>query len=233
MRICSAKKIVLSSFFLLFALFIFANDGTSDETDANSTSSATNSIDETKIELDAKADSQNKESLDKAENETTQNQNQSSFDLAVEEKPVTSASRLFQLLGALIIVCLLAYIVIKFLKKSTTVFGVDDPYLKTVASMNIAQNKSIHVITLGEKAYIIGVSDSSINKIAEVEDKNLIDAMNLEAERKSDIPKKDFSSVFSQFFPNIRKDEKTIGKEFFASQSERLNKANQFQEDNN
>ncbi len=217
----TANSIKKKAFFVLFFVcmfFTYASDGTEDADNSNS-------IDETKIELDAK--SQKDSPAESAS--TNVPEEDSNFDMAVKEKPRSSSSRLLQLLGALIIVCILAYIVIKFLKKSTTVFGVDDPYLKTVASMNIDQGKSVHVISLGEKAYLLGVTDASVNLIAEVDDKNLIDAMNLEAERKSDMPKKDFSSVLSQFFPNIKKEEKKIGKDFFTSQSERLNRANQNQ----
>ncbi len=200
--------------------FLFAEGDTENDSDPNS-------IDETKIQLDK--DSQNTSTDNKTNEAQAREEKDSNFDIAVEEKPKSSAGRLFQLLGALIIVCILAYIVIKFLKKSTTVFGVDDPYLKTVASMNIAQGKSIHVITLADKAYIIGVTDHSINTIAEVEDQDLINAMNLEADKKDDMPKKDFSSVFSKFFPQAKQDNQGIGKDFFASQSDRLNKANQRQ----
>ncbi len=215
----SVKKI--SFFVILFMLtcFLFAEGETEDDIDSNS-------VDETKIQLDK--NSQDKKA-DTAQNIEKTESKDSSFDIAVGEKPKSSASRLLQLLGALIIICILAYIVIKFLKKSTNVFGVDDPYLKTVASMNIAQGKSVHVITLGDKAYIIGVTDNAINTIGEVEDQELINAMNLEAEKKDDAPKKDFSSVLSKFFPQAKQNNQNIGKEFFASQSDRLNKANQKQ----
>ncbi len=198
---------------------MFAEGETENDIDSNS-------IDETKIQLDK--NSQNTKT-NKTENLEVAESKDSNFDIAVGEKPKSSASRLLQLLGALVIICILAYIVIKFLKKSTNVFGVDDPYLKTVASMNIAQGKSVHVITLGDKAYIIGVTDHAINTIGEVEDIELINAMNLEAEKKDDAPKKDFSSVLSKFFPQAKQDSTNIGKEFFASQSDRLNKANQTQ----
>ncbi len=203
----------------MLTCFLFAEGET--ENDINS-----NSVDETKIQLD-KNSQDTKDN--KTETDVVAESKDSSFDIAVGEKPKSSASRLLQLLGALIIICILAYIVIRFLKKSTNVFGVDDPYLKTVASMNIAQGKSVHVITLGDKAYIVGVTDHSINTIGEVEDQELINAMNLEAEKKDDAPKKDFSSVFSKFFPQAKQSNTNIGKEFFASQSDRLNKANQRQ----
>lgn len=214
----SLKKISFFVLFFMIGFFLFADNEAEEDISLNSN-------DETKIQLDA--NSQNKSTTEK-QSETSAGKAESNFDVAVGEKAKSSSSgRILQLLIALIIVCVLAYIVIKFLKKSTNVFGVDDPYLKTVASMNIAQGKSVHVITLGDKAYIIGVTDSSINTIGEVEDKDLISAMNLEADKKSDLPKKDFTSVFAQFFPKIKQEEQNIGKDFFASQSERLNKANQ------
>ncbi len=203
------KKRFFSVLFIVFTLLLFAED----ENDII--------IGETKNKEADKTEIQSKEKTE----------DNSSLDLAVNEKPRTASGGLLRLVGALIVICILAYIILKFLKKSTKVFGVDDPYLKTVASMNIAQNKSVHVISLGEKAYIIGVTDSSINLIGEVEDKNLIDAMNLEAERKSNLPKKDFASVFSQFFPKLKQDDKLVGKEFFELQRQRINKASQLQQE--
>ncbi|WP_225969551.1 flagellar biosynthetic protein FliO [Treponema pedis] len=161
------------------------------------------------------------------------NNTENNSNSAADNRISTPITGLLQLLAALTIVCILAYVVIKFLKKSTRVFGTDDPYLKNVSSINIAQGKSIHVITLGEKAYIIGVSDSSINKIGEVEDKNLVDAMNLEADKKSVTGKKDFSSVFALFWPQKQAEKKASSEDFFAAQHERLNKAADFRNGNN
>lgn len=216
----SYKKKLFFIVFALFAVLLFAEE------------EEKKLPDEEQIVLGEKQDSATDTSGNK--NISVENaQKTGNFDSALAEKAKSPVASLLQLLGALVIICLLAYIVIKFLKKSSQVFGSDDPYLKSVASIHIAQGKSIHVITLGEKAYIIGVTDASINKIGEVEDKNLVDAMNLEADRKTASPKKNFASMLAAFFPQAKQNEEA-GKEqdysaenFFAAQRNRLNNAAQ------
>ncbi|UTC66478.1 MULTISPECIES: flagellar biosynthetic protein FliO [unclassified Treponema] len=149
--------------------------------------------------------------------------NETGFDLNVAERSQSSVSVLLRILISLLVVCILAYVVLKFIKKYSTTFSSEDPYLKSVASINLAQGKSIHVITLGEKAYLVGVTDSSINMIGEVEDKILVDTMNLEAERRSSLPKRDFASMLSSVFKNTKNN--GIDVNFFEAQRERLNNA--------
>ena len=199
-------------FFIIFFLFpvtLFAeNDGTSSDGDSLPAESG--------ILLDAGT----KGNIERNEGDAG---NGNTFDLNVAERTQSPISRLLQVLVSLIIVCILAYVVLKFLKKSSLSFSSDSPYLKSVASINIAQGKSIHVITLGEKAYIVGVTDASINMIGEVEDKTLVDTMNLDAERRSSPPKQDFASMLSSVFKGSKNNDVDVN--FFEAQRERLNKA--------
>lgn len=214
----SYKQKLLFIVFTLFTVLLFAEE------------EEKKLPDEKQIFLDEKR-------ISSSDNSNTSNispetaQRTGNFDSALAETTKSPIASLLQLLGALVIICLLAYIVIKFLKKSSQVFGTDDPYLRSVSSIHIAQGKSIHVITLGEKAYLIGVTDAAINKIGEVEDKNLVDAMNLEADRKTASPKKNFASMLAAFFPQAKQNEQA-GKEeayspedFFTAQRNRLNNA--------
>lgn len=139
-------------------------------------------------------------------------------------------SHVIRLILSLIFVVFLAYIVIKLMKKSKLFVVNDDAYLKLVAQLNIEQGKSVKVFTLGDRAYIVGITSNSITKIAEIEDKVLIDAMNLKA---SEIPKADaptFSKVFSNFFPTAKPkktvDEGLFGDEFLKSQQMRIKNMN-------
>lgn len=228
MNLYSYRKLIFSVLFSAVALVISAQ--TSKGADALP--------EEDKVFLDNRADT---EAIKKTEPSVSGNtavpavtpdEQSTELDSAVRNRTSSSGVGLFQLFTALLVVCLLAYVVLKFLKKSSKFYGTDDPYLKNVASISIAQGKSIHVITLGDKAYIIGVTDSAVNKIGEVEDKNLIDAMNLENDRKNASPKKDFASVLASFIPSMRREKETlVDKDFFASQRERLNNAAQARTD--
>ena len=70
----------------------------------------------------------------------------------------------------------------KFIKKKSNLPATEDEFLRDVASIAVGPNKSVHVVTLINEAYLIGVSDNCVNLIAKVEDKELINAMNVYAD---------------------------------------------------
>lgn len=105
----------------------------------------------------------------------------------------------------LALVCAGIYGVVYLMKKSTGTKAGNDPYLKNISSLYFSPNKSVQVISLGEHAYLVGVTDQSINLIAEVQDKELVDAMNLQSDKKNPLPTGTFQSVISNFFPGSGK----------------------------
>ena len=136
-------------------------------------------------------------------------------------------SQIFRLLLSLAFVIFLAYIAIKFMKKGSLFSANNDPYLKLVANLNIEQGKSIKIFTVGDEAYIIGVTSSSITKIAQVENKELVDAMNLKADEAGEVDKNSFSKVFSNLFspkknPKKQENVATIDYTFLEAQQDRL-----------
>ena len=106
---------------------------------------------------------------------------------------------------ALVIACI--YGVMWFLKKQNKIENNDDQFLRQVAKISIGTNKSVQVVTLIDKAYLIGVSDNSVNLISEVDDKELINAMNLYADSQKNTKKpRSFSDILEIFMPNGPKD---------------------------
>ena len=100
----------------------------------------------------------------------------------------------------MIIVIVLIYGVLWFVKKKTNVVKTDDEYLRRAAYINIAPGKTIEVITLIDKAYLIGVTEDSITMLGEIDDDELIKAMNLTADKKTNIKKAtSFSEVLDMF----------------------------------
>ncbi len=93
----------------------------------------------------------------------------------------------------------LIYAFVWFLRRTSSPKAKEDLYLKEVANLTLNPGKSVRVITLKDKAYIIGVTDSNINLISEVHDKDLIDAMNLYASENDNNNSKDFSTMLSMF----------------------------------
>lgn len=100
----------------------------------------------------------------------------------------------------LIIVVGLIYGVLWFIKKKTNVVKTDDDYLRRAAYINIAPGKTVEVITLIDKAYLIGVTEDNITLLGEIHDDELIKAMNLSADKKNNTKKPaTFADVLDMF----------------------------------
>ena len=140
-------------------------------------------------------------------------------------------SLLLQLIISLAAVCALIYGVLYFIRRSKQFTAADDPFLKNVANLPLAPNKTLYIVTLIDKAYLIGASDASLSLIAEITDKELIDAMNLHAAQTVG-PKQSFSSLLHTFFPAAKPKEADTNPfdSFLAKQRERLQNSNAAQE---
>ncbi len=139
---------------------------------------------------------------------------------------------LLKLIFFLLILSAAVYGIVYMMRRSKRFTAADDPFLKQVAALTLAPDKNLYVVTLTDKAYLIGASASSLSLISEITDKELIDAMNLHAEETSG-EKQDFSSFFHTFFPSA------LGKQhdgnpldsFLSKQRERLQKNTMSTED--
>jgi len=117
----------------------------------------------------------------------------------------------------LVIACI--YGIVWLLKKSLRHGAENDPYLKKTASITLAPGKTVQIVTLQDKAYLLGVSDSSITLISEIEDKELIDAMNLNAPVGGNGKKPaDFASLLASLTGSAKRTER-----FLRSKREDLN----------
>ena len=111
-----------------------------------------------------------------------------------------SATAYKGMIVALIIVVGLIYGALWFVKKKTNIVKTDDEYLRRAAYINIAPRKTIEVITLIDKAYLIGVTEDNITMLGEIDDKELISAMNLSADKKNNTKKPStFAEVLDMF----------------------------------
>ncbi|EFW36737.1 flagellar biosynthetic protein FliO [Treponema phagedenis] len=115
---------------------------------------------------------------------------------------------LLKLIGILLLVCALVYFAVKFIKKYSGITAEEDPFLKKVAFLPLAQGKSIQVITLLDNAYIIGVSENNVSLIEKVENKELVDAMNLAADENNPSQNADFSAMLGRLLPSLKKQKK-------------------------
>ena len=105
-----------------------------------------------------------------------------------------------RMIVGLIIVVGLIFGVLWFIKKKTNIVKTDDDYLRRAAYINIAPGKSVEVITLIDKAYLIGVTEDNITLLGEIHDDELIKAMNLTADKKNNTKKPaTFADVLDMF----------------------------------
>ena len=95
------------------------------------------------------------------------------------------------------------YAVMWFFKKKLNNTKSDDNFLRRVSSLNIGPGKSVEIVTLLDNAYILGVTDSNINVIDQLEDKELIEALNLNFDKNQNVKKPmNFADVLDIFMPN-------------------------------
>lgn len=100
----------------------------------------------------------------------------------------------------LILVIVAIYALMKFFKKKSTEVKSSDDFLRSVSSLSFGPGKSVEIVTLIDKAYVLGVTEKSINLIAEIDDKELIESLNLNHDKKSNVTKPiNFAEVLDMF----------------------------------
>ena len=100
----------------------------------------------------------------------------------------------------------LIYGVLWFIKNKTNVVKTEDEFLRRAAYINIAPGKSVEVITLVDRAYVIGVTEDGITLLGEIDSKSdeqtaqMINAMNLHADQTQSTKKPlNFNDVMDMF----------------------------------
>ena len=132
-----------------------------------------------------------------------------------EYKTSSTIGVFVRMIIVLIVVVLLIYAFFWFVKRKTNNnLKTDDDYLRRVAYLNIAPGKTVEVITLIDKAYLIGVTEDNISLLGEIDDKELITAMNLNSDKKSNIKKPaTFSEVLELFLQKGNKKKSVFSQE--------------------
>ena len=119
-----------------------------------------------------------------------------------------------KLILVLILVIACIYGIVWLLKKSTGTNFQSGPYLKKVAAVNLSPGKSVYIVSTPTQAFVVGAGDNSVNLIGEINDKELIDTMNLAAENQPAVKQKDFMSIISAFLPGQKTEEPDDNEEF-------------------
>ena len=128
----------------------------------------------------------------------------SGTDSSVPVKAPSSVGVFIRMVVVLALVVLCVYAVFTFMKRGMPSANAgDDPFLRRVSSVSLAPGKSVQIVTLLDHAYLVGVSDNAVNLLGTVADKELVDAMNLYADKSSGSNRpRSFSDILSIFMPN-------------------------------
>lgn len=84
------------------------------------------------------------------------------------------------------------------LKKAGRPRIVADSHLKILASTSLSTGKSLHIVSLGDRAWLLGASDSSISMIAEIDDKEIIDTLELDARNQTGGDRLGFTAIMAK-----------------------------------
>jgi len=87
---------------------------------------------------------------------------------------------------ALALAAAAVYGVVFFIKRSSRKNNAEDPFLKVLANAHLGFNRYAHIVSIGDKAWLLGSSDGGVNLIGEIDDKDVINAMLLEDSTKGE-----------------------------------------------
>lgn len=112
------------------------------------------------------------------------------------------------------------------LRRSSRPRTSDDSYLRVLATTRLAVGRSVHVVALGDKAWLIGSTDSAVSPIAEIADKELIDALALRAAESPERPRREFGTMLMNLLgkKGTRSSTSADASGFFSKQRDRLKK---------
>ncbi len=120
-----------------------------------------------------------------------------------QEKSPSTFGLFVKMVFSLLIVLVLVYVAVYLLKKSTKSPDADDPFLRNVARISLGNGKSVQVVTLLDHAYIVGVAENSVTPIAQIDDKELVDSLNLYSDKNNSKSKpRSFADVLDIFMPH-------------------------------
>jgi flagellar protein FliO/FliZ len=97
----------------------------------------------------------------------------------------------------LALAALAIYAVVFFFKRLSRPPEQKNPYLKVLASVPLSTGSSVSVVSLGNKAWLIGAGTNGASLISEIADQEMVDAMLLEDSRSPGVGAKflDFSAI--------------------------------------
>jgi flagellar biogenesis protein FliO len=143
-----------------------------------------------------------KKTTDEGQEEATPETQTPAYDYKEPEFGRERTSYPFLILRTLAILCVIIvgiYILFRLLLKNKNRIVTDSEIIKVLATYPLAANRVIQVVDIAGQVLILGVSDSSINLITEISDKEVIDRIRLMSSKESKVA----TSFREQFFKLI------------------------------
>ena len=187
------KSLFIISVFLLFNNFVFSQNNSQE----NNSSSAQTTV-SSSLENDANYFSDSPSTAGTGTTNSTY-------------KAPSTAGMIIKMLVVLALVIAGLYAILRFIKKKNKNVQSDDDFMRRVSSLNFAPGKSVEIVTLVDRCFMLGVTDSNINLIAEITDKEMISAMNLNFDKKQNTKKPmNFNDVLEMFMPGSARNRQNI-----------------------
>lgn len=149
------------------------------------------------------AENQSETSVSAAENSSlSENWNWNAQNYDSSQGSTSSFLLFIKMVFSLLIVLGLAYLAVRLLKRGSKITSSDDPFMRHVSHLSLASNRSVDIITILDHAYLIGVSDNSVNLIGQIDDQELVNSMNLYADKNDNSKRpRSFDDILSIFMP--------------------------------
>lgn len=106
--------------------------------------------------------------------------------LAGQDYNVNLFALIAKAIFSLLIITGLIYFTLRFFLKSQKWLPKQQPFIQIIATQPLAPNKYIHLIEIGNKLLVLGVSEHNINLLTEIVDKEVIDFIKTQASSQED-----------------------------------------------
>jgi flagellar protein FliO/FliZ len=94
----------------------------------------------------------------------------------------------------LALVAAAVYGAVFFIRRASRPRDTRNPHLKILTSAHLGSNRFVHVVNLGNQAWLVGSGEGGVSLIAEVSDREALDTMLLEdSRRQAESPGRRFS----------------------------------------
>lgn len=146
------------------------------------------------------------------------------------EPSLAAGPSLFALFRVVLTLALVAagiYGLVFFLKKQNAARTAPDPYLKVLARTPLSPRAAAVILAAGDRAWLVGLTDDQVSLITAIEDKELVDAMLLDAANREIAEKsrrQDFQALLAKLSAGFAKNTAKTPPSGTDFRTERLNR---------